>query len=374
MNTRRVIFAGGGTGGTVGPGIAIAERLLELDPSVEIHFLCSDRTVDRTMLDAGSWSFTQMPAAIPSVRPIGGLRFAAGWWRTRRRVRRAVGDPTGTRVVSLGGFVAPPVVAAANAAGVPVDLLNLDAVPGRANRWIAGRADRVFTAGPTDLPNAGRPLGMPLRRAVRPIESRAEACAALGVEPDLRTLLVTGASQGARSIDRFMRSFVGTDAAALRGWQVLHLASAATGDELARAYASADVPHVVLPFLTRMGLAWTVADLAISRGGASSVAEIQESRTPAVILPYPWHRDRHQARNAEPLVRRGLAEVLDDPGDDADAAGTLADRLRTLLGDPDALARRRAEAASPGDDAAATFARLLLDPEGSTPESEPTSA
>ncbi len=363
MAKHRIIFAGGGTGGTVGPGVAIAERLVGLDASVQIHFLCSDRVVDRMMLASGPWSFTPMPAVIPSIRPVAGLRFAVGWWRTRRAAERLIGTADGTRVVSLGGFVAPPVVAAANAAHVPVDLLNLDAVAGRANRWIARRATRILTAVPTDLPGAGSPLGIPLRQAVVPIDSRTEACEVLGLDPKLRTLLVTGASQGARSIDRFMQSFIDTETAALRGWQVLHLASPATSAVLVESYAAAGIPHLVLPFLDRMGLAWTVADLVISRGGASSVAEIAGSRTPAIILPYPWHRDRHQARNAEAIVEGGLAEVLDDPSDGPSAAASLADHLRSKLFDPEDLDHRRATAGVSTEDAAATIARLILEPD-----------
>ena len=370
MAEHRIIFAGGGTGGTVGPGVAIAERLLDLDASVQIHFLCSDRVVDRTMLAPGPWTFTPMPAAVPSVRPGAGLRFATGWWRTRRAAGRLIGLGEGTRVVSLGGFVAPPVVAAATAARVPVDLLNLDAVAGRANRWVARRATRILTSVPTDLPGAGNALGIPLRRAVLPIDSRAEACEILGLDPTLRTLLVTGASQGARSIDRFMQSFIDADAAAMRGWQVLHLASPATNDALVESYTAAGIPHVVLPFLDRMGLAWTVADLVISRGGASSVAEIAGSRTPAIILPYPWHRDRHQARNAEAIVESGLAEVLDDPSDGPSAAAALADHLRSALADPKGLDRRRTASMIPTEDAARIIARLILHPD---PEDSRTS-
>ena len=347
----------------MGPGIAIAERLTQIDSEVEIAFLCSDRPVDRRMLQPDSWDFTPMPASVPSIRPIGAIRFAISWSRTRRLARRAIGTGPHVRVVSLGGFVAPPVVAAASSLGVPVDLLNLDVVAGRANRWVARRATRVLTAVETDLPRCGSPLGMPLRRAVQPIGSRTEACRELGLDPGLRTLLVTGASQGARTIDRFMSGFAESHGGAFEGWQVLHLASERSQATLVADYANAGVPHLVLPFLEKMGLAWNVADLAISRGGASSVAEIACSRTPAIILPYPWHRDRHQARNAEVLVDLGLAEIVDDPGDGPDAAARLAARLRASLEDPEGLDRRRDDAGPSTEDAALIIARMILDPD-----------
>lgn len=346
----------------MGPGIAVAERIRSLDDSVEIAFLCSERAVDRKLLGPDGWDFTPMPAKVPSKHPLKLVGFAIGWRRTTRLAARLIGSKPDVRVVSLGGFVAPPVVAAANAVGVPVDLLNLDVVPGRANRWVSRRAVRVFTTVGTDLPGAGAPLGMPLRRAVQPVDSKSQACVELGLDPNLRTLLVTGASQGARSIDRFMGVFVARCREALDGWQVLHLANGAAVPALMASYAEAGIPHVVLPFLDRMGLAWTVADLAISRGGASSVAEIAFSRTPAIILPYPWHRDRHQAENAATLAASGLAEILDDPIDGPRATAALQAHLSGIMQDPDALARRRDMVEPPTTDPAEVLATRILDP------------
>ena len=91
-----------------------------------------------------------------------------------------------------------------------------------------------------------------------------------------------------------------------------------------------------------MGLAWSAADLAISRGGASSIAEIMMSRTPALILPYPWHADRHQARNAARLEGLGAVTVLDDPVLGDEAVERLEDGLARRLGDPGALEAQRA--------------------------------
>ncbi len=357
----RVVFAGGGTGGTVGPGVAIAERLRDLEPSIEVHFLVSDRPVDRLLLDPGDWSFTPTPARSPSIRPAAGWRFLRGWRTTRRLAMETIGDAARTRVVALGGFVAPPVVAAAVRRGVPVDLLNLDTVAGRANRWIAARSTRVFTAVETDLHPAVGPVGVPLRRAVLASRSPEAARHALGLEPSRSTLLVTGASQGARSIDRFMAGLASDHPAMLNDWQVVHLAGGEV-ESLQRAYADAGVPATVRPFLDEMGLAWAAADLAISRGGASSVAEISASRTPAIILPYPWHKDRHQARNAAALEAAGAVLVLDDPVAGPKASDRLRMTLGDLLADPDRLMPMRSGFATPLEDPAARLARAILEP------------
>ena len=135
---QRIVFAGGGSGGTIAPGIAVAERLREQAPNVECVFLCSQRAVDSSMLTAASMPFHPLPARSPARSPLGLLRFAHAWRATRRRARPLL--ETGGHVVALGGFVAPPVVQEAGARGLTVTLLNLDSVAGRANRWIARRA------------------------------------------------------------------------------------------------------------------------------------------------------------------------------------------------------------------------------------------
>lgn len=354
-----VLFAGGGTGGTVGPGIAIAERLRTLDSEIEIRFLCSSRSVDRRLLDPGEWTAVPTPASSPSIRPMAAWRFLRGWRSTRRIAGEVMPRGLRGRVVALGGFVAPPVVAEARGRRVPVDLLNLDATPGRANRWIAARADRVFSAVETDLPLDEPPIGMPLRRCSMPFEDAGAARTRLGLDADRRTLLVTGASQGARSIDRGVVEMIRTRPENFRDWQIVHLASGGL-EELEVEYRRAGIEAAVMPFLQDMGAAWAAADLAISRGGASSVAEIAASATPAIVLPYPWHADRHQARNAESLRRRGAVEVLDDPVDGSDAQETFMDALTRLLTDPDALEARRKAFPSLEGDPAETMARSLL--------------
>ena len=260
----------------------------------------------------------------------------------------------------MGGFVAPPVVAEAVRRRCPVDLVNLDAVAGRANRWIGRRATRIFSAVPTDLALDRPPVGVPLRRAALAPGDSAAARRELGLDPSRRTLLVTGASQGARSLDRFLLEDIRRGDASWDGWQVLHLA----GGEIytiEAAYRTAGIPAVVRPFLDRMGLAWGAADLAISRGGASSVAEIAASRTPAIIVPYPWHADRHQARNAASLEACGAVEIRDDPVSGLEAADGLSRSLHACLADPEEIERRRRAFPQAPEDAACLLAAAILE-------------
>jgi UDP-N-acetylglucosamine--N-acetylmuramyl-(pentapeptide) pyrophosphoryl-undecaprenol N-acetylglucosamine transferase len=362
----RVIFVGGGTGGTVGPGIAIAERLLDLEPALKVLFICSDRSVDRRLLDPGGWSCVPTSARSPGVRPLPAFRFARGWIETRRQVRDILADPIRSRVVALGGYVAPPAVREAVHRGVPVDLLNLDRVAGRANQWIAKRADRILTAVPTNLPGSLPPVGVPLRRSVLPEGSPESSRVSLGLKPDRPTLLITGASQGAASIDRFLLDLIPRHVEWFDGWQVLHLASDDSVPPLEIEYSTSGIHAVVLPFLDRMGAAWAAADLAITRGGASSLAEVSASRTPSIVLPYPWHEDEHQLQNAAELEKSGAVVIRRDPAKGVAALTALESRLAILLRSADERARMKASFPPSGEDAAEVLARMILQPAPAT--------
>ena len=291
---------------------------------------------------------------------MGIYRFAKGWRATRLNARPYL--LPGSRVLALGGFVAPPVVAEARTMGLDITLLNLDQVAGRANRWIAKRATTCLTSMPSDLKGAGTPLGVPLRKEVLATVPPAESRQRLGLDPDLQTLLVTGASQGARSLNAFMQAFLERNHEHLSGWQVVHLAGEGHQRDLLRgAYLKAGVPAQVLEFLGEMGDAWGAADLALSRGGASSIAEIAANDVPALIAPYPWHADMHQAANAQELVEAGGVVLVEDAIAPVDNLQTIGQPLVELLGSiRKRTAMRTALEARTHSDSADTVARRIL--------------
>ena len=360
------MFAGGGSGGHLSPGLAIAERLLELQPGLQPVFLCSDRAVDALMLRQAGAAFEPMPARPPSIRPLRAIRFVRSWFATARSAATVLRERRVGQVVSLGGFVSAPVVRQARAMGIPVTLLNLDATPGRANRSVARWAQRVWSAVPArGLPGwDGRVLGFPVRRSAIAPGDAAHCRAELGLEPTLHTLLVTGASQGATSLNRFVPHFAQAMASLLQGWQVLHLAGSLPEAELQamrNRYASAGVRATVLPFLHRMGLAWGAADVALTRAGANSVAEAEINRVPCLFVPYPYHRDLHQRENARALVEAGAAAIALDAIDPERNMQVMGRLLESLLSDGPSRDRMQdALKSRPRVDAAMDIAGMLL--------------
>ena len=378
MPSHCFIFAGGGTGGHLYPALAIAEqlaaRLSDRHDTLSTLFLCSNRAVDARILSTERVSFQPLPAAPPSIRPLALWRFLSSWGPSIRLTRAAIREARArsgharVRLITTGGFVAAPAVQAAIAERCPITLINLDAIPGRANRWmlrrVSGRAgSQAFTALPVIGPTAPRWTNVSpiVRAAARSTHSPAQARAALGLDPARPVLMVTGASLGAKTINAFLARFAAAHTDTLRPWQVLHQTGTDDNASLEQAYAAAGVRAVVRPFVSEMGLWWCAADLAIARAGAGLVAEVWANIVPTLFMPYPYHKDGHQRANPQALVNAGGAILCDDAIDPAANLASIGPVLVRLLADPAALAARRQALASLGPaDGAARIADAIL--------------
>lgn len=379
---RTFIFAGGGTGGHLYPGLAIAESLNRIAAgsggTSRSVFVCSDRPLDSQVLAREDAEFVASPAK-PIVMSVRGLaRFVGSWGPALRQTRaliraeRAKTDCT-VHVVAMGGFVAAPAVQAARVENTPITMVNLDAVPGKANRWIAsrivrdnrGRGGRVISATVIRgdyAPRASGWLVVPpiVRERAIAKDGRVECVRALGLDPGRRTLMVTGGSQGARSLNEFVAAFIGTPedspsnphAKITRSWQVIHQCGRGERERLIGAYRAAGVPAVVEEFVTDMSRWWGAADLAVARAGAGNVGEAWANRVPTVFMPYPFHKDEHQKYNAATLVEHGAAWLVRDHVDVArnlHEAGALVSRVMT--GQEMDAARAAFESLGPADGA-----------------------
>lgn len=366
-----VVFLGGGSGGHVYPSLAIAEAMERLAPGARAVFITGDRGADEQAL-VGQLVFGEAPVRVaigarpPSLKPKAMLACFRAWGkslRDSRAVLREMKDTCDSVVaLSTGGYVSAPAARAAALERVPLVLVSLDARVGKANRFIARRAAHRLVAqnaGPKGWNAIGSIVGL---RAMAKA-SKPECRRMLGLDPQTPTLLVMGGSQGASSLNTFMVALSGREPGAFDGWQVLHLAgdARATADTTA-AYQAAGVHGRVFERQNPIGPAWGAADLALCRSGAGSVAEAHANGVPAVFLPYPHHRDQHQAFNARPLVDAGGALLLDDLISPEANLKSVAPALRDMMGS----ARRREAMARalkglPRRDGASACARVLLD-------------
>lgn len=379
------ILAGGGSGGHIYPGLAIAAELERLGTlqgrRVQTLMVCSDRSIDNQILTKAGAKFVAAPAKPIVVRPRGILRFLRSWGPSVRLGRRLISehrsdDHNGTSskvvLVAMGGFVAAPMAQAARAERIPTAMVNLDAVPGKANRWIAKRlrgkgpiftaarvADRVLASEWIEVP--------PIVRAGARRSGTVEECRRrLGLNPSRPVLMVTGGSQGVRTINRFMAAFAGSPeaAAALKAgnWMVLHQTGKNEDAEASEAFRAAGIEARVQPFVDSMGDWWGAADLVIATAGAGNVAEVWSSKVPALFMPYPYHKDQHQRFNAQSLLDAGGAVVCQDHIDPALNLREVGPTLHELLSSPTRRESMRDALAKLGPaDGATRIAERLLD-------------
>ncbi len=334
----RIVVAGGGTGGHVYPGLAVVERL-EARIATRALFVGARGGVEERILSRAGREFELLPGyglrRATLARKLGApFVLAAAVARAARILARFRPDV----VLGTGGFASAAVVLASLALRVPRVLQEQNSVPGLVNRRLARHADLVllgYESSRAWFPAGTRALvvGNPLR--AMPSPSRAEAAAFFGLDASRPTVLVVGGSRGAHSLN-----VAAADAAARlaseRGVQFVILCGAFDLAEVERRTRTASSLVRVREYLDEMHFAYALADVAVARSGASSVFELARFGVPAVLVPYPYAADAHQASNAAPLVEAGGAVVVRD----ADLSGArLVAELETLLSSDERRAR-----------------------------------
>jgi UDP-N-acetylglucosamine--N-acetylmuramyl-(pentapeptide) pyrophosphoryl-undecaprenol N-acetylglucosamine transferase len=325
-----IILAGGGTGGHLYPGIAVAEALRAVMPEAVPVFLCTARDIDRVILQPSGFEFIPQPIVPPRLADV--LKFFRTYRETRDLVSRVLSQRKPAVVIGLGGYAAGVAVKSAAKRKIPTAIINPDVIPGKANQYLM-RHSRVICCQfsqsrqfvPSEYRSRVRVTGCPIRKDILTFPPRAEAAARLDIDPRLHTLVVTGASLGALTVNEAMLALAGT--ITLNGWQILHLAGRDHGERVRTGYREKNLSARVIDFTADMADVWAVADLALSRSGASSCAELTACGVPSILMPYPFHKDLHQRANARVLSDAGAAVLMDDEKD----ARKNADKLRPIL-------------------------------------------
>jgi UDP-N-acetylglucosamine--N-acetylmuramyl-(pentapeptide) pyrophosphoryl-undecaprenol N-acetylglucosamine transferase len=334
-----IVIAGGGTGGHLFPGIALADALARRGAAVT--FVGTEAGIEGRAVPAAGYPLELIPGA--QVRGGGVGRVVRGLGATAVGVARAralLGRLRPDLVVGVGGYASFAMVAAARLGGTPIVLLEQNTVPGVASRALGRIATRVclgFAEAASFFPS-GRSLhtGNPVRASI--LTAPAAPRPALG-------LLVFGGSQGARRLSDGVLDAVARPGDRLHGVVIRHQTGAADHERVAAAYARIGVPARVEPFISDMGTAYAEADLVIARAGAMSCAEITARGLPSILVPYPHAADDHQRHNAEALVRAGAATMILD----RELTGeTLVNALDPLLADVAARSRMAAAARAAG--------------------------
>jgi len=356
----RLVITGGGTGGHLFPGVAVAEAILAERPGSAVLFIGTDRQVDSRVL--GNRPFASTAIKCQGLKGQSFSQRLASLWQLPLAVwnsRKVLQEFRPDLVLGVGGYVTGPVVAAAWLGGIPTCIHEQNSVPGMANRWLGKIASRIFISLP------GSEKYFPVSRTIltgNPV--RAEILAAGKVarpETDAAgvTLLVLGGSQGAHRLNQLvLEGLVARKGELPPNFRVIHQTGRLDEALVREGYQENGISARVSAFFDDMAGLYGQADLLVSRAGATSLAELCVMGRPAILLPYPYAADNHQEFNARQVVDRGGALLFKE----ADlTAETLAGEIVGLLGDGARLQRmgtRAREAAFP--EATANIVRECL--------------
>lgn len=326
MTTRTILFAGGGSGGHLTPGLAVAEELQQRDRTCEIVFATSSRRIERTILAGTAVRQTSLPVTPPGTARRHPIQFVIGTSRSLKQALRLVDQWRPEMVIGLGGFASVPVALAAWYRGVPLMLLEQNLVPGRATTWLSRRASIVclsFDETRRFLPNGTRSIvtGNPLRRTIRALRRRQDAT---------RKLIVLGGSQGAAGVNAAAAEAIVKQKDRTRALTIVHQTGERDAGMVSAIYREAGIDADVAAYFPDLASHYATAQLAISRAGATTLAELAHFGCPAVLMPYPRAVRDHQAKNAEHYAAAGGAVIVPEG---TDAAERLARTLDHLLDD-----------------------------------------
>jgi len=343
-NAPTIAIACGGTGGHLFPGLAVAEQLVKRGCAVTV--IVSPKEVDQQAVKSalerraparqvGSEQQAEQVLGAPIevvTLPAVGLQnrnyfsFARSFVKSWLAARRAFGARKPAAALAMGGFTSAPPIFAARQLGAKTFLHESNTIPGKANRWLSRFVDECFVG----FPQAASRLhtknvvttGTPVRPQFKPRD--AAACrVALGLDPDRPTVLVMGGSQGAAGVNYLIVKTITALAAREPRLQFFHLSGPGEAEKMRKVYAEKTMRAIVHGFFGEMDTALGAATVAISRSGASSLAEIAAMRVPSILVPYPVATDNHQFFNARAFEETGAAHLLEQQYVEPDKTASL---------------------------------------------------
>lgn len=348
----KLIVAGGGTGGHLFPGIAVAEEFLAQDSSNQVLFVGSERGLEAKLIPRLGYQLELISAAgIKGKGTLakfsGAMQLLYGYAQSRTILKQFKPD----LVLGVGGYASLPMVMAAKGMEIPRFIHEQNALPGMANKFLSKFADKVFisleessrffTAEKTIL------TGNPLRKQI--LESLSKDSNNMGTaseKGDKFHLFIFGGSQGARPLNQVVPAAIALMQDKLEQVQIVHQTGEADLSMVQDGYRQAGIKADVQPFIDDMAKQYQQADLIICRSGATTIAEITAVGRTCLFIPFPHAADDHQRKNAEALLKKNACVLMLErnmtPENLATAIGDLMDdqeKLQQIAGNAAALGR-----------------------------------
>jgi UDP-N-acetylglucosamine--N-acetylmuramyl-(pentapeptide) pyrophosphoryl-undecaprenol N-acetylglucosamine transferase len=358
MFIKRVIISGGGTGGHIYPAISIANALKEIDSSIEFLFVGAEGKMEMEKVPKAGFPIIGLPiVGIQRTQVWKNFLFPFKLLKSLRLSVKILQEFKPDVAVGVGGYASGPLLLAARFLGIPYYIQEQNSFAGITNKALAAKAEHIFVAYPgmekffpaEKITLSGNPVRKDL---IETIDTKAHAAAHFSLDPAKKTVLIIGGSQGARSINHGILS--GLDRLKEAGIQVIWQTGIAFESTAKQATANHKNTYVSA-FIYEMDLAYALADLVISRAGASSVSEICLTGKASILVPLPSAAEDHQTENAKSLVSQNAAILVRD----ADVKENLiSEALQAIQSDLSTLEKNSLRLAKPN--AAHEIAQSIL--------------
>ena len=332
----RLVVTGGGTGGHLFPGIAVAEAIMVARPGSEVLFIGTDRQVDNQVLGARPFTTATLKCQGLKGKSISAALLAMvqlpwAMLNAMRIIRSFKPD----LVIGVGGYVTGPVLLAASLLGIPTCIHEQNSVPGLANKLLGRFVDRVFLSipGSESFFASGRTIltGNPVRTEILACRDQ------LTGNNSGPVLVVMGGSQGAHRLNSLVTEGLCNSKDALpESFLVIHQTGRLDEKGVRERYEKAGVRAEVAAFFSDMAAVYSQADLLVSRAGATSLAEICVLGIPSILVPFPYAADNHQEHNALMVVERGGAIMYREAELES---SLLASGILATISDPARMAK-----------------------------------
>ena len=364
----RVIVTGGGTGGHIYPALAIAKGILAHEPESQILYVGTKEGMEARLVPEAGIDFQEVSGqGLPRKLSIETMKVGAKSFKALWETKQILKDYKPDLVVGTGGYVSGPVVLTAALFGIPTLLHEQNALPGITNKILARFVRKVMVTFPESIAHFGLRkklilTGLPVRSEIGKV-SRVEGARRMGLHPERLTLLVTGGSRGARSLNQAM-PIVLKHLNNRPDIQVIWATGKATHQETIRALDDAGISWrrenwKILEYLKDMPEALACTDIFIGRAGATTLAELMIAGKPMILIPYPFAAENHQEYNARALEKDGAARVILDQ----DLTGEILwERIENLSTKPQDLKKMAVAAIELGQpNALAKIVKVCLD-------------
>ena len=314
---RKVIISGGGTGGHIFPAIAIANALKSIDPAIEILFVGAEGRMEMEKVPAAGYAIEGLNiTGFQRSLKLSNLAFPFRVISSLMKAGKIINRFRPDVAVGVGGYASGPLLFMATRKGVPGLIQEQNSYPGITNKMLASKVEKICVAyeNMQQFFPASKIIltGNPVREEMVKIEGkRKDAATFFGLNSELKTILVVGGSQGARSINHAIKAHLKEISEA--GVQLIWQCGKIFFEEAKQAVAAMGNDKIkVFDFITRMDYAYAMADVIISRAGASTVSELCIIGKPAVLVPLPTAAEDHQTKNCKALVEKNAALLIAD--------------------------------------------------------------